>query len=169
MMNAVHCLGKSAATVVGHGLQDNPETGLASILTSRFLWNTKSRQSRAAVHFADAMKSDFEGPIAKVVPIGSKAVRFARHFRPFPKRQRLLKKNGLTSPSCHVPYYPLKKMVRQIEASHTHPAKIIVCPWIDPNNARNPMATNDPPIFSRRPARPAKSRHSVCLSPISHF
>ena len=88
----------------------------------------------------DAVKSDFDGTIAKVAQIGYKEVEFAGYFDHSPKDiSALLKKNGLTSPSCHVPYDTVeKKWAEQIEASHTIGHKFIVCPWIDEKQRREP-------------------------------
>src|ERR1700741_3217840 len=57
----------------------------------------------------DAMKTDFEGTIAKVAATGYKEVEFAGifaagagYFGHSPKEVRaILDKNGLASPSCH--------------------------------------------------------------------
>ena len=50
-----------------------------------------------------AMKSDFEGTIAKVAATGYKEVEFAGYFDHSPKDVRaILDKNGLAAPSCHV-------------------------------------------------------------------
>jgi sugar phosphate isomerase/epimerase len=88
----------------------------------------------------DAMKTDFEGSIAKVAQIGYKEVEFAGYFDRSPKDiSALLKKNGLTSPSCHVPYDTVeKKWSEQIEASHSIGHKFIVCPWIDEKQRNEP-------------------------------
>src|SRR5258708_32428831 len=53
----------------------------------------------------EAMKTDFEGTIAKVAATGYKEVEFAGYFDHAPKDVRaILDKNGLASPSCHVGY-----------------------------------------------------------------
>src|SRR5258708_35092553 len=58
----------------------------------------------------DAMKSDFEGTVAKVAATGYKEVEFAGYFAKSPKDiPAILDKNRLTSPSCHVPYSTLEK------------------------------------------------------------
>src|SRR5215470_15184374 len=82
----------------------------------------------------NAMKSDFDGTVAKVAQVGYKEVEFAGYFDHSPKDiAALLKKNGLTAPSCHVGYDVVeKKWAEQIEASHVIGHKFIVCPWIDP-------------------------------------
>src|SRR5215470_864509 len=69
----------------------------------------------------NAMKSDFDGTIAKVAQIGYKEVEFAGYFDKSPKDiSDILKQSGLTSPSCHVGYDIVeKKLSEQIEASHT--------------------------------------------------
>ena len=53
----------------------------------------------------DAMQKDVAGTIAKVAQIGYKEVEFAGYFGKTPNEIReLVKKNGLTAPSSHVPY-----------------------------------------------------------------
>src|SRR6202521_3064770 len=53
----------------------------------------------------DAMKTDFEGTIAKVAAVGYKEVEFAGYFGHSPNDVRaILDKLGLASPSCHVGY-----------------------------------------------------------------
>ena len=53
----------------------------------------------------DAMQKDVPGTLARVAQIGYKEVEFAGYFGHSPNEIReLLKKNGLTSPSSHVPY-----------------------------------------------------------------
>jgi len=80
----------------------------------------------------DAMKSDFEGTVAKVAAVGYKEVEFAGYFDKSPKDIRaILDKNGLTAPSCHVPYTTLEKSWPEaLDAAHTIGHKIIVNPWI---------------------------------------
>jgi sugar phosphate isomerase/epimerase len=88
----------------------------------------------------NTMKSDFDGTIAKVAQIGYKEVEFAGYFDHSPKDiSEILRKNGLTAPSCHVGYDIVeKKLSEQIEASHTIGHKFIVCPWIDPKQRTEP-------------------------------
>jgi sugar phosphate isomerase/epimerase len=88
----------------------------------------------------DAMKSDFDGTIAKVAQVGYKEVEFAGYFDKSPKDiSDILKKNGLASPSCHVVYVVVEKnLSEQIEASHIIGHKFIVCPWIDPKQRTEP-------------------------------
>ena len=88
----------------------------------------------------DAMKSDFEGTIAKVAAVGYKEVEFAGYFDHPPKDIRaILEKNGLTSPSCHVPYSTVEMMWPQaLEAAHTIGHKLIVNPWIDEQQRNSP-------------------------------
>src|SRR5262245_24126492 len=51
----------------------------------------------------NAMKSDFDGTIAKVAQIGYKEVEFAGYFDRSPKDiKALLGRNGMNWPSCHV-------------------------------------------------------------------
>ena len=81
----------------------------------------------------DAMKTDFEGTIAKVAATGYKEVEFAGYFDHSPKDVRaILDKNGLVSPSCHVGYDVVeKKWPETLEAAKIVGHKYIVCPWID--------------------------------------
>jgi len=88
----------------------------------------------------DAMKSDFEGTVAKVAATGYKEVEFAGYFDKSPKDIRaILEKNGLTAPSCHVPYTTLEKSWSEaLDAAHTIGHKIIVNPWIEPEQRNSP-------------------------------
>ena len=81
----------------------------------------------------DAMKSDFEGTIAKVAATGYKEVEFAGFFDHSPKDVRaILDKNGLKSPSMHVPYADVEnKWPETIEAAHVVGQSYIICPWLD--------------------------------------
>ena len=120
----------------------------------------------------DAMKTDFEGSIAKVAQIGYKEVEFAGYFDHSPKDiSALLKKNGLTSPSCHVPYDTVdKKWPEQIEAAH--PATTILLPLgATRSSVSNLMDTSAPPIFSKKPANsPSKPvSNSLITITLSNF
>src|SRR5881409_3757576 len=58
----------------------------------------------------DAMKTDFEGTIAKVAATGYKEVEFAGYFDHSPKDVRvILDKHGLAAPSAHVSYDLVEK------------------------------------------------------------
>jgi sugar phosphate isomerase/epimerase len=87
-----------------------------------------------------AMKTDFEGSIAKVAAVGYKEVEFAGifsadggYFGRSPKDVRaILDKNGLAAPSCHTGYDVVeKKWPEALDAAHTVGHSYIVCPWID--------------------------------------
>ncbi len=88
----------------------------------------------------NAMKSDFEGTIAKVASIGYKEVEFAGYFDHSPKDIRaILDKNGLAAPSCHVPYSTVEMMWPQaLEAANIIGHKLIVNPWIEPEQRDSP-------------------------------
>jgi sugar phosphate isomerase/epimerase len=88
----------------------------------------------------DAMKSDFEGTIAKVAQIGYKELEFAGYFDKSPKEiAAIIAKNGLTAPSCHVSYEVVEgKWSQQIEAAHTIGHKFIVCPSINDKQRNEP-------------------------------
>jgi len=81
----------------------------------------------------DQMKQDFDGTIAQVAQIGYREVEFAGYFGKTPKEARaVLDKNGLTSPSTHVPYADIEnKLPEALETAHIVGQKYIVCPWID--------------------------------------
>jgi sugar phosphate isomerase/epimerase len=88
----------------------------------------------------DAMKTDFEGTIAKVAATGYKEVEFAGYFDHSPKDVRaILDKNGLAAPSCHVGYDVVeKKWPETIEAARIVGHSYIVCPWIDEKQRAEP-------------------------------
>jgi len=94
-----------------------------------------------------AMKTDFEGTIAKVAAVGYKEVEFAGilapdkgYFGRGPKDVRaILDKNGLTSPSCHVDYDIVeKKWPEALEAAKIVGHSYIICPWIDEKQRAEP-------------------------------
>src|SRR5258708_17343707 len=88
----------------------------------------------------DAMKSDFEGTIAKVAQIGYKEVEFAGYFDHSPKDiSAILKKNGLTPPSCPAAYDIVQdKWDHQIAASQPLRHKFTAVPWIEPKQSQQP-------------------------------
>jgi sugar phosphate isomerase/epimerase len=95
----------------------------------------------------DAMKTDFEGSIAKVATVGYKEVEFAGifaadagYFGRSPKDVRaILDKNGLVSPSCHAGYDVVeKKWPEALDAAHTVGHTYIICPWIDEKQRKQP-------------------------------
>ena len=117
----------------------------AAFVASRPSWAADSahRIERVGVQLytvRDAMKSDFEGTIAKVAAIGYKEVEFAGYFDRSPKDVRaLLDKNGLTSPSCHVGYDVVeKKWPETLEAAKIIGHNYIICPWIDEKQRKEP-------------------------------
>lgn len=113
-------------------------------LASRFSWAAdEHRIERIGLELysvrADLAK-DFDGTLARVAKIGYKEVEFAvmfaklPAFTPDPKHAlEVLKANGLTAPSTHVPYIALspENWPRVIEASEIVGNKYIVNPSID--------------------------------------
>ncbi len=75
-----------------------------------------------------AMKEDFEGTLAKVAQTGYREVEFAGYFDKAPKDIRgMLDRNGLTSPSEHVPYGTVdKKWPETLEAAQVVGHKYVV-------------------------------------------
>jgi len=88
----------------------------------------------------DAMKTDFEGTIAKVAAVGYKEVEFAGYFGHSAKDVRaILDKNGLASPSVHVDYATVEMMWPQaLETAHTVGQSYIICPWVDEKQRAEP-------------------------------
>jgi sugar phosphate isomerase/epimerase len=120
-------------------------TSAATVLASELSWAYPAEHKLKAVGVQlytvrNSMKSDFAGTVAKVAEIGYKEVEFAGYFDHSPKDiSALLKKTGLTAPSCHVGYDVVEgKWAEQIEAAHTIGHKFIVCPWIDAKQRTEP-------------------------------
>ena len=88
----------------------------------------------------DAMKTDFEGTIAKVAAVGYKEVEFAGYFDHSPKDVRaILDKNGLAAPSCHVTYDVVeKKWPETLEAAKIVGHRYMICPWVDEKQRAEP-------------------------------
>jgi sugar phosphate isomerase/epimerase len=95
----------------------------------------------------DAMKTDFEGTIAKVAATGYKEVEFAGifaadagYFGRSPKDVRaIVDKNGLAAPSCHAGYDVVeKKWPEALEAAKIVGHHYIICPWIDEKQRAEP-------------------------------
>jgi sugar phosphate isomerase/epimerase len=88
----------------------------------------------------DAMKTDFEGTIAKVAAIGYKEMEFAGYFNHSPKEVRaILDKNTVTAPSCHVGYDVVEnKWPETLDAAHVVGHTFVVCPYIDDKVRQSP-------------------------------
>jgi len=95
----------------------------------------------------DAMKTDFEGTIAKVAATGYKEVEFAGVFDPkggyfgrSPKEVRaILDKNSLAAPSCHAGYDVVeKRWPEALDAAKIVGHSYIICPWIDEKQRAEP-------------------------------
>src|SRR5258708_3652247 len=117
----------------------------ASVVASRATWagDTAHHIDRVGLQLytvRDAMKTDFEGTIAKVAATGYKEVEFAGYFDHSPKDVRaILDKNGLASPSCHVGYDVVeKKWPETLEAAKIVGHSYIICPWIDEKQRAEP-------------------------------
>jgi sugar phosphate isomerase/epimerase len=94
-----------------------------------------------------AMKTDFEGTIAKVAATGYKEVEFAGILGPdqgyygrSPKDVRaLLDKDGLVAPSAHAGYDVVeKKWPEALDAARVVGHSYIICPWIDEKQRAEP-------------------------------
>jgi sugar phosphate isomerase/epimerase len=88
----------------------------------------------------EAMKTDFEGTIAKVAATGYNEVEFAGYFDHSPKDIRtLLDKNSLAAPSAHITYEMVeKKWPETIEAAKIVGHSYIICPWVDEKQRAEP-------------------------------
>jgi sugar phosphate isomerase/epimerase len=79
------------------------------------------------------VEKDFEGTLARVAEIGYKEVEFAGYFGRTPAQVReVLRKNGLTSPSSHIPV-PAddSAWARNLEEVKAIGNEWVVIPWID--------------------------------------
>jgi sugar phosphate isomerase/epimerase len=121
-------------TFIGTSLAAATTTSLAA----RTSWaaETTHKIDRVGIQLytvRDAMKKDFEGTIAKVAATGYKEVEFAGLYDRSPKDVRaIIDKNGLSSPSMHVPYNVVeKKWDETLETAHILGQNYIVCPWIE--------------------------------------
>src|SRR5215467_9054320 len=105
----------------------------ATVVGRRFAWAAETHHiDKVGVQLytvRDMMKQDFDGTLAKVAQIGYREVEFAgfsleqvgpKLFGKSPQEaSATLKKNGLNSPSGHVPYEALeKKWPETLEAAH---------------------------------------------------
>lgn len=109
----------------------------ASFLTIKESWaaSPAHKLDRIGVQLysvRDAMKSDFEGTIAKVAAIGYREVEFAGYFdRSLKDVRATLERNHLTAPSSHVSYEQVeKKWPETLEAAHAIGHSYVVCPSI---------------------------------------
>src|SRR5437660_12721606 len=113
-------------------------TSAGTLLASKLCWGFPTQHKIKTVGLQlytvrDAMKSDFDGTIAKVAQIGYKEVEFAGYFDHTPQQVRAaLDKSGLTSPSCHVEYNLLgpDKWPGQLESAKVIGQSYIVNPCI---------------------------------------
>jgi sugar phosphate isomerase/epimerase len=79
------------------------------------------------------MQKDIERTLARVAEIGYKEVEFAGYFGKTPREIRaILDKNGLTSPSVHVPVDQiLGNMPTVVDAAKTIGHEYLIMPWLD--------------------------------------
>jgi len=110
----------------------------AAVLAARPSWSAAGEHEIKKVGLQlytvrEEMPKDFEGTIAKVASTGYKEVEFAGYFNHSPKEVRaIVDKNGLTSPSTHIPYDIVEtKWPETLDAAHTIGHEYIVCPWLD--------------------------------------
>jgi sugar phosphate isomerase/epimerase len=86
----------------------------------------------------DLMKADLPGTLAKVAAIGYKEVEFAGYFGRTPAEIRdLLRRNGLTSPSTHIPIDTLEKDSQKAFADAKAVGhQWVVVPWVPPERRK---------------------------------
>jgi sugar phosphate isomerase/epimerase len=129
----------------------NRRTFIGTSLAATFAAASKSAWAADSAHridriglqlytVRDAMKTDFEGTIAKVAATGYKEVEFAGYFDHSPKDVRaIIDKNSLAAPSCHVTYDVVeKKWPETLEAAKIVGHRYIICPWIDEKQRAEP-------------------------------
>jgi sugar phosphate isomerase/epimerase len=120
-------------------------TVAATVAASRICWAAESAHKIERIGMQlytvrDAMKTDFEGTLAKVAAIGYREVEFAGYFEHAPKDVRaMLDKHKLVSPSEHVSYEVVRdKWPETLDAAHVVGQKYIVCPSIDEKQREAP-------------------------------
>lgn len=81
----------------------------------------------------DLMEKDVEGTLREVAAIGYKEVEFAGLFGKDAKKVAdWLKKDGLASPSSHIPLDRLKGNLQAVvDECQTLGNSIVICPWLD--------------------------------------
>jgi len=86
----------------------------------------------------DLMKADLPGTLAKVAAIGYKEVEFAGYFGRTPAEIRdLLRRNGLTAPSTHIPIDALEKDSQKVFAdAKAMGHQWVVVPWVPPERRK---------------------------------
>lgn len=86
-----------------------------------------------------ALRSDFEGTIAKVAEFGYQEVEFAGYYERTPDQiRKLLDAKGLKSPATHIPLADLQKdPAKAIATAKTIGHHYIICPWLDPSNRKS--------------------------------
>jgi len=83
------------------------------------------------------------------------------------RRQTCFSREWPHSPLARYSTTTLKKNGEQIDASHTIGHKF-VCPWIEPNNAGNPMATTSTPNLFQK-GRRGQQKAGIQFAIQSHF
>jgi sugar phosphate isomerase/epimerase len=79
----------------------------------------------------DLMKADMPGTLARVAAVGYKEVEFAGYFDRTPAQVRqLLRKNGLTSPSSHLPWEAFQNPQKTFADAKVIGNHWVTLPWI---------------------------------------
>jgi sugar phosphate isomerase/epimerase len=80
----------------------------------------------------DQMKNDLEGTIASIAALGYKEVEFAGYYNRTPQQiGEILKKNGLTAPSTHMPINALRDdLNKTVETAAAVGHKFLICPYL---------------------------------------
>jgi sugar phosphate isomerase/epimerase len=110
----------------------------AAIAPTHFSWaaHAAHRIDRIGLQLytvRDAMKSDFEGTLAKVAAIGYKEVEFSGYLDRSPGDVRaILDRHALAAPSAHVSYSIVeKKWPETLDAAHATGHSYLICAGID--------------------------------------
>jgi sugar phosphate isomerase/epimerase len=108
----------------------------------------------------DLMKADVPGTLAKVAAAGYKEVEFAGYFGHTPRQIRdLLKKNGLASPSSHLPFDSLENgWQKQLDDAKAAGHKWVTIAWL-PEEKRKTLDDwkRHADLFNRAAAQAKKS------------
>jgi sugar phosphate isomerase/epimerase len=110
----------------------------AAAISTKSVWaaETTHKIDRVGIQLytvRNAMKTDFEGTIAKVAATGYKEVEFAGLNGHSPKDVRaIIDRNGLTSPSMHVDLNVIQsKWPETLETAHTLGQSYVLCAYIN--------------------------------------
>jgi len=115
----------------------------AGLLASRLTWAAEHKIEKIGLQLytvRDAMKTDFDGTLAKVAATGYREVEFAGYFDHSPKGVKAsLDRVGLVSPSAHFDNsYLGDKWPGVLESAKVIGQQYVVCSFIDEKTRQQP-------------------------------